>query len=447
MTSFKKSIELFQSIENLVPGGTHSNVRFIDSLGQPIYFKRGKGSRLWDVDGNEWLDILVDMGCCVLGHGNDKIMVAVANELASGLLASQETELTIAVARKLADLIPCAENVRFANTGTEAVIKSLMIARGFTGKDKIVKIEGGYDGWSAEVAISQKPDMNSLGPEESIRPFPDTQGIPKRILDDVVVIPFNNAEVAEKVIRKNKDLAALIVEPVLFNLGAVMPKPGYLRRLREITEENDVLLIFDEVITGFRLAPGGAQEYFHVEPDLAIYSKAIANGFPFSAIAGRSDVIGVTAPKLLGGRVYYGGTYNGSQLSLAAASVALSEYKRGEVQEYLNNETRRMQNEFKEIVEDLGLQARMQGVGGQFQVYFTETEITDYRTAMKANREMYLRFQEGLMQRNVLPFANPPNHLVHHGISFAHTRADIDELILKMRQSLEAVATNTADRR
>jgi glutamate-1-semialdehyde 2,1-aminomutase len=423
---------IFDRAREITPGGVHSNIRYMDPA--PIYFSKARGSRVWDADGTEYVDCVANFGACILGHGHPKVVEAVKAQLDTGLTCGAETELSVTVSEKLHDMIPCAEMVRFASTGTEAVMHALMIARGYSGKDKILKIEGGFDGWYDSVLISTHPKVDAAGPERSPTPTIDSAGIPKSSAQNTMVVPYNNTEALATTVEKHRDeIAAVIVEPVAFNMGCVLPKEGYLESARKITKENDVLLIFDEVITGFRLAPGGAQEYFKVTPDLATFAKALANGFPMSAVAGRRDVMMVSDPK---GKVAYMGTYNGSQSSLAAASATLEILQDGRPQALLSRSTEKLQRGFTEICEELSISARFNGLGGQFQVYFTSADIGDYRKVAGIGQERFMRFQKEMLRQGVLFM---PLALFHHGISAAHTDEDIERILSAMRVALQAV--------
>jgi glutamate-1-semialdehyde 2,1-aminomutase len=427
-----RSEAIFGRAARVTPGGVHSNIRYMDP--RPLYFGRAHGSRLWDLDGVEYLDCVVNFGACILGHGHPEVLDAVRSQLDSGLTCGAETELSVKVSEKLTQMIPCAEMIRFASTGTEAVMHCLMIARGYTGRDKILKIEGGFDGWYDSVLISAHPKVDAAGPERSPTPTIDSAGIPKSAAQNTIVVPYNNTEALAAVVEKHRDeLAAVIVEPVAFNMGCVLPEKGYLESVRKITKENDVLLVFDEVITGFRLAPGGAQEYFKVTPDLATFAKAMANGFPLSAVAGRRDIMMVSNPK---GNVAYMGTYNGSQSSLAAASATLEILQDGRPQAMLSRSTEKLQRGFSEMCGELGISARLNGLGGQFQVYFTNTNTGDYRQVATASQEKFLLFQKEMLKQRVLFM---PIALFHHGISAAHTDEDIQVILAAMKASLRSL--------
>jgi glutamate-1-semialdehyde 2,1-aminomutase len=416
----------------------HSGVRFQEP--HPIYFKRAKGSRVWDVDDNEYIDCIVNMGACVLGHGDSKVLDAVTTQLSTGLTAGLESELSIRVAERISQIVPSAEIVKFSNTGTEAVMHAIQIARGCTGKNRIIKIEGGYDGWYDFTLVSVHPKSEESGPADAPIAVSGSRGISTAAAKETIVIPYNNLDAAETIVKKfTKEAAALIVEPVAFNMGCVLPKEGYLKGLREITERHDVLLIFDEVITGFRMAPGGAQSYYKVTPDISVFGKAIANGFPVSAVVGKKEVMEITDPKK--GKVPFMGTYNASQTSLAACDASLRQLADGKVQSHLHRASETLVKGFNEAVGTVGVAARMQGIGGKFQVYFTNHEVTDYRIAALSDEKKYAVFQKAMMNRGIYFYhgASFPTHLFHHGVSYAHSDEDLSAVLKAAEESLKEV--------
>ena len=427
-----RSREIYESINTLVPGGTHSNIRFMPP--HPLWFSHAKGSRIWDVDGNEYVDCVINMSALVLGHGDERVSRAVKEQIDTGLTCGVETELNVKVAEKLRAMIPCAESVKFSNTGTEAVLKAIMIARGYTGKQRIVKVEGGYNGWQDQVAVSIKPSLRKAGPNSSPRSVPENAGLLREAAESTIIMPFNDLESAKKIIKRNRrDLAAVIAEPIMFNIGCARPSGSYLKGLKEITIENDVLLIFDEIISGFRVAPGGAQEYYGVVPDLATFAKAIANGFPMSAVAGRADIMQVTKP---GGKVGWAGVYNSSQVCIAAALATLDILRDGAIQRKLNEESAELERRFTELAQEERVTARLQSLGGQFQVYFTEDEVYDYRTAARADPRQFSIFQEEMLREGIYALPIP---LFHHGIVAAHSRGDLKKILTAMRTGLKRV--------
>ncbi len=429
----EKSEKEFDAAKLLVTGGVHSGFRYRDPF--PIYFKKALGSKVWDIDGNEYLDFLVANGACILGHRDPEVTAAVTEQLQTGLTVGLESELSIQVAQMLHVMIPSAEVVKLSNTGTEAVMHAFQIARGYTGKNKIVKTEGAYHGWQDEAHLSVHPKLvDKKSPAEaSPQPFPESEGYTPSSLENVSVVPYNNVPIVESYLKDNKDqIAALIVEPVVFNSGCILPKEGYLQELREITERYGILLIFDEVITGFRLAPGGAQEYYGVKPDISVFGKAIANGFPLSAVVGVEDVMKITAPKT--GRVSFAGTYNGNQPSLAASRACLGQLKDGTVQKKLQADSQILVKRFEENAKRTGVAARLQSIGGQFQIYFSEDPVMDYASAARSDRSKYEALCKKLFGAGMLFHQS---YLFHHGVSKAHSAADIEKLCSNFEKFLE----------
>ncbi len=426
--SIEKSQALLEKFGHTVPGGVHSNFR------APVYFVEAKGARLRDVDGNEYIDCTVSNGACILGHGDPDIEAAVVTACRKGLSVGLESKLSLTVAQQLHEMIPSAEQVRFANTGTEAVMKALMIARAYTGREKIIKVEGCYHGWFDEAQVSIHPDPAVAGPRNLPLPVPETAGIRKTTIDTVVVIPFNNLDALEEVLqREGSDVAALIIEPVIFNSGCILPQDGYLESVRRLTEEHGVTLIFDEIITGFRLAPGGAQERFAVIPDLSVFAKAIANGYPLSAVVGRKDLMEITRP---GGQVLYGGTYNGQYVALAAASACLEKLQRGDAQDHLQKQTSALRVGFDEMAASRGIPAQLCECGGQFQTYFTGEDILDYRTAATTDAKLFKAFHAAVFKQGIWMKGSP---LFHHGVTYAHTDEDVARILSAFEKGLEAV--------
>jgi len=424
-----KTKEWYDQVSKIVPGGIHSNIRFMEP--HPYIFEKGQGSRLFDIDGNAYIDCVVNYGALILGHGDPIVTEAVRKELDSGLTCGVESETSIKLAQRMNEIIPCAEMVKFSLSGTEAVAHALTIVRGYTKKDRIIKMEGSYHGWSDTVIVSLHPDLKKSGPKNAPAKIYETQGIPENAKENTIVIPFNNAEVAERVIKRNKKkVAALIVEPVVFNSGAVMPKEGYLKQLREITEKNNIVLVFDEVITGFRLAPGGAQEYYGVTPDIATFAKSMANGYPISAVAGKKEIMEVCTP---GRGVMYGGVYNGSQVCVAAGVATLNQIRNGDVQKKMNESTAYLSKRFQEIAKDHALKAQLIGLGGQFCVYFTDKEIVDYRSAAQSDKAQSQKFHRNLLENRVYTY---DGFLFHNGICGAHSKEDLDTILASMEKSL-----------
>ncbi|NIM44894.1 MAG: aminotransferase class III-fold pyridoxal phosphate-dependent enzyme [Nitrososphaeria archaeon] len=431
-----KSREIFNSAKSFITGGVHSGFRY--RTPHPIYFSRGKGSKVWDIDGNEYIDCLLNMGACILGHNFEKVNEAVKKQLNRGLTVGLETDLSIEVAKRLSKMIPSAEIVKISNTGTEAVMHAIQIARGYTKRNKIIKLEGGYNGWYDYVLVSSHPRLEDAGPKESPNTVPDSGGLAREVVKNTLVIPFNDIDAAERIISKNSDeVAALVMEPIMFNVGCVCPKQGYLKAIRDLTEDHEIVLVFDEVISGFRMAPGGAQQYYNVTPDITTLGKAIANGFPLSAVVGREEFMDVTDPE--SGSVAFAGTYNANQISMAASKATLEELSDGRVQRRLHQLSERLKQEFEAEAEALGLQARLQGTAGKFQVYFTNQDVIDYRSAVACDKKKYLTFQGKVFESGVLMW---PSYMLHHGLSAAHTDQDMNFILYNLVAGLKEVKKN-----
>jgi glutamate-1-semialdehyde 2,1-aminomutase len=429
MLSLRRSEELFNEVSKIVPGGVHSGIRYREPF--PIYFSRAYRAKIWDIDGNEYVDCVTNMGACILGHNYKKVVDAVKAQIEYGLTCGIDTELSFKVSKMINELVPCAEMVKFSNSGTEAVAHALQIVKGYTGKKKVLKMEGCYHGWYDQVFVSYNPKVKN----DNYKPIPDTNGLADELVKNTIVVPYNNLDIVEKAVKENKDeLAAVTVEPVAYNMGCVLPKKDYLKGLREITNKFSIPLIFDEVITGFRLAPGGAQEYYGIKPDIATFAKAIANGFPLSVVVGIKEIMKITNPK--NGNVSYGGLYNGNQISLAAASVTLKELANGNVQIELDKKGRFLEKEFNLLAKDMRIYARMQSLAGKFQVYFTDKEVINYRDAIKSNQDLYLAFVNEVIKNRVLFL---PKLLFHHGVCYAHSKDDLNKILSAIGKGLKRV--------
>ena len=426
-----RSERLYRKATKFITGGVHSSFRFQEPY--PRYFARAKGPYVWDIDGNKYVDCIVNNGACILGHNDADVTQAVRKQIGVGLTVSLESELSVRTAEFLAAMIPSAEVVKFSNTGTEAVMHAIHIARGYSGKNKIAKVEGGYNGWYDYASVSTHPKLEDAGPASNPVAVPASSGLARDTAKETIILPFNDVDNTTRIIRERKDeLAAVIMEPVMFNVGCVLPKNDYLKVVRELTQELGIILIFDEVITGFHLAPGGAQEYYGVIPDISTFGKAIANGFPLAAVVGKHEFMDITDPKK--GKVAYSGTYNGSQMSLAASLATLSKLKSGKVQKRLHESTKFLAMEFEVAAREIAIEARLVGIGGKFQTYFGNMEPVDYRTAIATDHKKYEAFRNEVIGAGVLMH---PTFIVHHGITVAHTKADLRTVISVMKKGLK----------
>jgi glutamate-1-semialdehyde 2,1-aminomutase len=441
MRSYAKSIALYERTRKHLAGGVSSNVRYA-STPVPLFFERGAGARLYDVDGNVFIDYILGNGPAILGHAPRPVIEAVARSLADGQVYAgqhpRETELAVRLCR----LLPGAEVVRFATSGTEAVLMAMRLARAFTGRTKILKFEGHYHGWSDQAFISARPSLNEAGPADAPVAVAGSPGMPPSVLDDVVVTGWNDLDAVEAAFDRHPgEIAAVMMEPVMVNGGAVVPADGYLAGVRDLCRANGALFICDEVITGFRVALGGAQARFGVTADLAVYAKAVAAGFPLALLAGRGDVMDT-----LDKGVMHGGTYNGNVQSMAAAIAALDELERDDGAVYRTLEARggRLMRGLASLAASHGVAMRVQGLPAIFQTFFTGRAFTggaaprNYREAMACDRDRTLAFHAALQEEGIRI-----NQAGKWFLSTAHDEAIIDETLAAADRALATLAPVT----
>jgi len=433
MRKTDKSKKLYEEARKLTPGGVHSGLRFFEPY--PIFISRAKGAKIYDADENEYLDYHLAFGPIILGHSHPNIIAAVEDQLNEGIIFGLCSQLEIEVAKKITTYVPSAEMVRFCNSGTEATYHAIRVARAFTGREKIVKFEGAYHGWHDYVAVSTSPTLKDAGPRELPASVPDTEGLSKEIVKNTIVVPFNDPEVLEATIKKHKnDVAALITEPILHgNSTCILPEDGFLELLRDITAKHNIVLIFDEVVTGFRHSLGGAQKLFKVTPDLTTFGKGMANGFPVAAVCGKEDIMDKFRPT---GKVDYGGTFNGNPVSMAATLATIRELENSEVYRKLFHLGENIRDQLNEVISELKLKAQAVGFGSVFQLLFTDKKIRNYRDVLTANAEEFKKFHRGMMNKGVfiLPHAYKRCH-----VSAAHTSEDVEYTIENAREILKTV--------
>ncbi len=426
------SYKLLEEARRIIPGGASSTMRV--ATPNPIFISRAKGSHIWDVDGNEYIDYLLAFGALINGHCHPAIVEAIKRQAETLIMGGTFYELEIEVAKKIQRVVPNAERVIFATTGTEATQEAIRLARAVTGKTKIVKFEGAYHGHHDYVLWN----VESLIPGLEIAPFktPYYPGIPEIVGKTVVIAPWNDAHILRKIVRRHRNsIAAIITEPIMANSGVIMPKPEYLKELLEIAEENDALLIFDEVVTGFRIAPGGAQEYFGVKPHLATFAKALGGGVPIAAVTGLKDIMDYIGP----GKVGFGGTYNAHPLSLAATSTNLDLLlaNDGAAFKKLHELGGKLIKGFKEIIDETGVKAIVQGLGPLFQVFFTELEtITSYRDCLTVNTPMYMEWYKQLFAHGIHIHSKWDERIT---VSTAHTLADVEQTLQAAEKAFKTV--------
>jgi glutamate-1-semialdehyde 2,1-aminomutase len=412
----------------VLPGGVESNFRHLDPF--PFYAARAEGSRIYDVDGNEYTDFLLSQGAILFGHRKREIEEAVSKQLKNGANTAIPTELCVEVAEMISRYVPSVKLIRFANSGTEATMHALRTARGFTGKDKIAKPEGGYHGMHDNVLWSiWAPEMR--GSEKRPKTTPFSRGVPKDVAKTVVVFPFNDIEATYDILHKEREnLAAVITEPVLANVGCLVPRDNYLRELRKICNELGILLILDEVITGFRLARGGAQEIFKVKPDLTTFGKALGGGFQMAAFGGRKDVMMELLssdeswpPKRWPMNTYHAGTYNAHPVSLAASAAVLKLIADDRVYSHLKEVSEMFFPGLQQLIDDRHMTAHVASCGSMGHIYFGASDVRTARAALSTGWDILGKWGMECLVRGML-FGHPKGEKMF--VSTAHTREDIE---------------------
>lgn len=436
LLELRRSEAIYEEAKKILPVGASSNVRIYQHEPFPIIFDHGKGSRVWDIDGNEYVDYLLAYGPLILGHCHPTVVNAIKEQIQKGTMLGTTTELEVEVAKKIASMVPGAEMVSFSNSGTEATMEAVRIARANTGRDKILKFEGHYHGHHDYVLFSVESPSSVAGLELRPTKLPFYPGIPEDISHTVIVAPWNNLSALERILKKYaNDIAAVIMEPVVGSSGVIPPADGYLKGVRELTQKNDVLLIFDEVLTGFRIAKGGAQEYYGVTADLACFAKALGNGAPVAAITGRKDVMGMIGP----GKIGYGGTYNANSLSLAIckATIEVLSKNDGEVFSRMNSMTKKLMDGLQKICDKTGHEAVVQGVGPMFQLYFTRLKkVSTYRQSIQCDLEKFKDFREMMLEKGVYFHPDGTERLM---LSAVHTDEDIEKTLAAAEDSLSKI--------
>ena len=405
----------------------------------PTVLERGQGSHVWDADGNEYIDFMMSFGALIQGHAHPALVKTVSETMAEGSHFAASTSAEIDAAERFRRMVPSAEVVRFTNTGSEATMLALRLARAHTGRSKFLKFEGHYHGWYDPYLLnahSHPPGL--LGSVENPARIPDSAGIPPSTFDDVVLAPWNDVPALENVMRQHRrDLAAVITEPIMANMGCILPRDGYLPRLRQLTRDCGALLILDEVVTGFRYAPGGCQEYYGVQPDIGTFGKALGAGFPVGAVAGPRSIL--DRMRWSANMVLHYGTFNGHRLTMKVVATNLDMLSAEGAYRKLHAVGNAAIAGLREVFRQQQVRAIVQGFGPMFQIYFTERDaIHDYRDYCRyVDTKLYSRFVHRLLERGV--YMTPSNGL-HWIISTAHTDADVQALLQAAGQSCSGLS-------
>jgi len=423
------SERLFERARKLIPGGVNSPVRAFEPY--PFFTECAKGSRLVDVDGKKYVDYCMGYGPLILGHAPSVVVEAVREQLGRGTLYGTPSEQEVDLAELICKVVPSAEMVRLVNTGTEATMSAIRLARGFTGRKKIVKFEGCYHGAHDCVLVKAGSGATTFG-------MPDSLGVPEETARNTIVVPYNDVGAFEKAVEKEREsLAAVIVEPVIGNIGVVTPKEGFLEALRELTEQHGAVLIFDEVITGFRLALGGAQEYYGVIPDIATLGKVLGGGFPLAAYVGKEEIMNMIAPS---GKVYQAGTYSGNPISVAAGLAVLKLLRDSGKEFYaeLENKCEAIVKPLGKAIDEFNLKLQISHVASMFQLFFTETPVHDYQTAKTADSVKFMAYHAQLLESGIFV---PPSQFETCFLSSAHMKQDVERTVNAIKDILSELST------
>jgi glutamate-1-semialdehyde 2,1-aminomutase len=412
--SSAKSKKLFAEALKYIPGGVNSPVRAFRAVGgNPFFVDKAKGARVWDVDGNELIDYVGTWGPAILGHAHPKIISAVTAAARNGTSFGIPNPSEVKIAKLICSLVPSVQKVRMTNSGTEACMSAIRLARGFTRRDKIIKFDGCYHGHADSLLVKAGSGALTFG-------NPDSAGVPADFAKHTIVLPFNNADAVTAAFAANKnEIGAVIIEPVPGNAGLYLPREGYLEFLRKATRAHGALLIFDEVMTGFRLAAGGAQERFGISPDLTCFGKIIGGGLPVGAFGGRADIMDYLAPL---GPVYQAGTLSGNPIAMAAGLAALAELGK-RAYAALETSGARLEEGMRDAAKSAGVPVRFNRCGSMFCAYFTKDPVWNLADAMKSDRARFTKFFHGMLQEGIYL---APSQFEAGFISTAHTAGDVD---------------------
>jgi len=433
MKNYAQSKALYERASRSLAGGVSSEFRKFN-WPHPLFYTSGQGSRIVDVDENEYLDFTLSQGPLILGHSHPKVLESIEQASRSGQLFAGQYLQEIELAETIQRLIPCADLVRFSLSGSEADHTALRVARAVTGRPKFIRFEGHYHGWFDNVAWSiSGPSVEALGDYDHPTPLPWTQGLPTSALDEFIVLPWNDLAVVERTLAERAhEVAAIITEPIMCNSGCILPEPGFLEGLRQLCDQYEIALIFDEVITGFRLGLGGAQEYFGITPDLAIFAKAMANGYPISALAGKQRWMQPIAD----GKVIHAGTMNSSNATVAAALATITVLENDRVHERIFRLGQQLMAGLQTAATEANQPLLIQGPGPMFHTGFTElSQVRNYRDTLAYDKAKGAQFVQGMQEQGI--------RLIGRGLwylSGAHTEADIEQAISTARTVLREMA-------
>ncbi|WP_077625024.1 glutamate-1-semialdehyde 2,1-aminomutase [Sediminibacillus massiliensis] len=427
MANFDRSVDAYKEAVDLMPGGVNSPVRAFKSVGMnPLFMERGKGSKIWDVDGNEYIDYVLSWGPLILGHADDRVVEKLKEVTERGTSFGAPTEIENKLAQLVIDRVPSIEMVRMVNSGTEATMSALRLARGYTGRDKILKFEGNYHGHGDSLLIKAGSGVATLG-------LPDSPGVPASIAQNTITVPYNDVESVRYAFEEfGDDLAAVIVEPVSGNMGVVPPKDSFLQELRQITEQNGTLLIFDEVMTGFRVGYHCAQGHFGVTPDLTCLGKVIGGGLPVGAYGGKREIMEKVAPT---GNIYQAGTLSGNPLAMTAGYETLSAMDE-EAYASINQKVDTLIEGYKQAAVDFNIPLSINRAGSMVGFFFTDEGVINYETAKSSNLDHFAEYYREMINQGIFL---PPSQFEGTFLSTAHTDEDIEKTIEAARKAFAKI--------
>lgn len=422
----KKSLETYAEAQQYTPGGVNSPVRAFKSVNSsPLFIQWACGSHIYDIDGKDYIDYVASWGPLILGHTHTKVVEAIQKTALNGTSFGAPTELEVELAKVVCELVPSVEMVRFVNSGTEAVSSAVRLARAYTKRNKLIKFAGCYHGCVDPLLVQAGSGVATLG-------LPDSPGIPQDVTKDTIIIDFNDQSAIKEAFKLYKDeIAAVILEPVVGNSGCILPAEGFLDLLRTLCTVNNSLLIFDEVMTGFRVSPGGAQEYFKIKPDLTTMGKIIGGGLPVGAYGGRKDIMEMVAPS---GPVYQAGTLSGNPIAMAAGLATLNILKETMPYENLAAKTQNLLNNFKNISQECSIPITINNIGSMFSIFFTDNTVTDYPSAKNSDTKAFANYFNNMIQEGIYM---PPSQFEAAFMSVAHCDDDIERTTIAFKRSLK----------
>ena len=426
---YKRSSELFKVAKNYIPGGVNSPVRAFKSVGgTPVFASKAKGAYLYDEDGNKFIDYISSWGPMILGHAHENVIKAISKTAQKGTSFGMPTTMETELAQLALSMVNGMDKIRFVNSGTEACMSAIRLARGYTKKDKIIKFSGCYHGHSDSFLIQAGSGVVTFG-------TPNSPGVTQGTAKDTLIAPYNDLKYVEKLINNNNgEIASIIIEPVAGNMGCVIPKDGFIEGLRFLCDKNDILLIFDEVMTGYRLALGGAQEILGVNADIVTYGKVIGGGLPVGAFASRNEIMKELSPE---GSVYQAGTLSGNPLAMSAGLATLFELKHNPgIYDSLENKTSYLEQGMRSILNDTSIDYRINKLGSMISLHFTSEDVIDFKSAQKGNNEKFKKYFHGMLSEGIYL---PPSAFESYFLNDALSYDDIDFTLKAFKKVLKSI--------